>query len=118
MSENTAVYVDTDIDETIVDEVEQDVTEVDETEESGTFSIEELARDIVSDMGDEISPYKIATVVNTVLEALGAEKRVRPQMTYNYDVNGLIVKGVKGKKKYTRDEVVAWVTKYATKHAA
>jgi len=65
---------------------------------------------------ETITPYKIATVINGVFRIMGAEKRIPTQMMYNYDRNGLIVKGKKGAKAYTRDEVTAYVTKYTNKH--
>lgn len=65
--------------------------------------------------GDKITPYGIHTLVNGVMEILGNSYRVRPQMMYNYDRNGLISKGKKGAKEYTRTEVEAFVTKFTTR---
>jgi hypothetical protein len=76
-----------------------------------------LVRDIVSSVTvAEFTPYQIHSVVNKVLEALGTEYRVRPQMMYNYDRNGLIVKGAKDQKRYTEDEVASFVIRFVERN--
>jgi len=79
--------------------------------------VSELTDTVFGD-DDTITPYKIHTVVNGTFEALENEKRIRPQMMYNYDRNGMIAKGRKGVKAYTKDEVKAFATKYVTKHTS
>jgi hypothetical protein len=63
-----------------------------------------------------ITPYKIATIINKAFEVTNTEKRIPTQMMYNYDRNGLIVKGKKGVKAYTKDEVQTYVVKYTSKY--
>jgi len=85
------------------------------------LTVEEIVSELtVAVFGDDptITPYKIHTVVNGAFEALSNEKRIRPQMMYNYDRNGMIAKGKKGVKAYTEDEVKAFATKYVNKHTS
>ena len=79
--------------------------------------LEVMARDLVDSFDvDVFTPYQIHNAVNSVLKALGSEYRVRPQMMYNYDVNGLIVKGAKGQKRYTSDEVYDFVVRFVNRN--
>lgn len=94
MSENTAVETAAPVLETVVEELATVAFGTDET----------------------VTPYKIATIINKTFEVMGAEKRIPTQMMYNYDRNGMIVKGKKSVKAYTKDEVTAYVNKYTTKH--
>lgn len=127
MSENQIVLQD-DLD----DEQLTDVTTDEETPNADAvekeivrgeeLSLEDLVGDVVSALdtakyNGKVSPYQIHSVINTVLEALGAheDKFVRPQMMYNYDRNGLIVKGKSNVKRYDPDEVTAYVIKLVTK---
>lgn len=87
-----------------------------EEPETVPTSIEEIVTALVNGIdGAMIKPYGIHTVINTTFQVLGSELTVRPQMMYNYDRNGLIVKGKKGTKEYTKTEVIAFATKYVTK---
>jgi hypothetical protein len=65
--------------------------------------------------------YQIAQLINTKLISAGCEP-IRPQMMYNYDRNGLIVKGSKDRvasgERYTTEEVMAFVNKFTTKRIA
>ena len=83
-----------------------------------TSVLDDLVRDLVFGAGtsEEMTPYLVHSIVNTVFEALEVEYRVRPQMMYNYDRNGLIVKGQKGKKRFTRDEVLDFVTRFVNRN--
>lgn len=63
-----------------------------------------------------VTPYKIATIINGTFKVLGVEKQIPTQMMYNYDRNGMIVKGKKSVKSYDKDEVTAFVTKYVNKY--
>lgn len=76
---------------------------------------------------DTIKPYGIFRVIEGVVEALGVERTYKPQMFYNYSRNGLIAKREmeihegSGKKinkdhEYHKDEVIAFVTRYANKN--
>ena len=62
-----------------------------------------------------ITSYKIAKIVNGVFEVHGIDKRIPPQMCYNYASKGMINK-VKGQKQFTKEDVSEWVTKYTNKH--
>lgn len=95
-----------------------EVVEVEESEET-ELSVEDIVKELTSEVfGNEtvITAYKIHNVINEVFKVLGIAKVVPPQMMYNYDRNGLIVKGKKGVKRYTADEVYAFVTKYVNKY--
>lgn len=94
------------------------ITELDTDgiEEVTVLVLEDVVREIVTSLqSDTITPYGIAKVLNTVLRAFAHEKVIVPQMMYNYVRNGLIVKGEKGRKEYTADEVVAFANKYLGK---
>jgi len=61
--------------------------------------------------------YQIAKLINIRLAEAGFQD-VRPQMIYNYDRNGMIVKGEKNvtaRRTFTKDEVTAFVDKFVTK---
>lgn len=62
-----------------------------------------------------VSPYKVAKIVNGVFEATNTDKRIPPQMMYQYASKGMISKGNKS-KEYTKDEVTTFVNKYTAKH--
>ncbi len=113
---NELDVVENELDETT--EGEETVAEVEDDESTTEVSIEELVLDIVSALPSEVTPYQIHSVVNTVFDALGAGKSVRPQMMYNYAKNGLIVKGAKDRKRFSQDEVIAFAVKYVTKHTS
>jgi len=83
-------------------------------------SIEGLVREIVDGLplDDEISPYRIHVIVNLVLDVVNPAYQVRPQMMYNYAKNGLIVKGEKGNKKFTKANVIDFVTRFVTRNAS
>lgn len=82
-----------------------------------TVTVAQLVSDIVAGMTPEAwTPYQVSTVVNKALEAVGTEYRVRPQMMYNYDRNGMIVRGSKDKKRFTEDEVIAFATRFVEKN--
>lgn len=66
----------------------------------------------------KVTPYGIHTVVNSAFEVLGNPKRVRPQMMYNYDRNGILCKGKKNTKEYTKTEAIEFATKFVEKHNA
>lgn len=75
----------------------------------------EVTRMILSEAPEEFTLYQLAGRVNQVLEAMGSEKTVRPQMMYNYARNGMIVKGVRDLKSVTRDQAVEFVTRYVNR---
>lgn len=65
----------------------------------------------------EYSLYQVHNIINKILEENNHEKRIVPQMMYNYYRNGLIIKGEKKQpaRKLTKIEVEIFVTKYITK---
>jgi hypothetical protein len=92
--------------------------EIDTETEEAPLTLESVVEELVTVAFGEnatVTPYKIATVINGTFEALGNEKRIPTQMMYNYDRNGLIVKGKKSTKAYDMDEVTKYVTKYTSK---
>lgn len=62
------------------------------------------------------TPYGIAKLINQLFQDLGSDKQIPPQMMYNYDRNGMIVRGQKNRKTYTAEEVGAFAVKYVSKH--
>jgi hypothetical protein len=63
------------------------------------------------------SPYECSSVVNGWLEELGVEKKVAPQMFYNYVKKGYIVSDViEGKSYVNGTELQTWFTKYYNKN--
>jgi hypothetical protein len=107
MSENTAAVV-----------TETEIVESVEDTELTLPTLEEIVDEIVTE-SEEQTAYRVAVAVNQVFEAVGSEKRVPTQMMYNYTRNGMIVKGKKGSAKeirYTRTEVLEYVTKFTAKY--
>jgi len=87
-------------------------------------TVEEVALDLVTaafPQGTEtIGAYAIHKIVNGVFEVFGVERKIPPQMMYNYSRNGIIAKRAEKPNKdhqYTQDEVLTFVTKYTSKHA-
>jgi hypothetical protein len=62
------------------------------------------------------TPYAIAGLITDTYCELGSDKKVRGQMMYNYDRQGLIVKGMKDKKRYTAEEAAVFALRYVHKH--
>jgi hypothetical protein len=77
-------------------------------------AIESVVTETLKDVTEDtlLTPYKIASLYNKGVAVLSDLPEMRPQMMYNYDRNGLIVKGVKGKKLYTKTEVREWMVRY------
>jgi len=62
-----------------------------------------------------MTAYQLSNVVNDILEAVGL-KTIPSQMCYNYVSKGMIPSVVVNeKKKVTKADAEAWVTKYITK---
>jgi hypothetical protein len=109
----------TDINETTIVEGQQDLFTGEVVEETApdsdlTTIVRELTETVFG-TDTTISPYKIAKVINGVFETVGSDKRIPPQMMYNYSSKGMIVKGFKG-KEYTKDQVETYVNKYTVKY--
>lgn len=72
---------------------------------------------------DELDPtalysaYQVHVVLNRVLKANGVDG-VRPQMMYNYATNGLIVKGMKGLKRFTPQQVCDFVVRFVNRNVS
>jgi hypothetical protein len=66
--------------------------------------------------GAPFTPYAIAELITDTFCELGSDKKVRGQMMYNYDRQGLIVKGMKDKKRYTAEEAAVFALRYIHKH--
>jgi hypothetical protein len=108
----TAIETADDIDTSLFTGSPEELAEA--TGEATELSLEEIVRELVTT--ETNSPYGIAKIINQVFEVTGNDKRIPPQMMYNYALKGMIVKGEKGRKVYTRDETVTYVTKYTGKH--
>lgn len=93
-----------------------DVEDV-ETEEITVDSVIGELTETVFGTDGTISPYKVAKIVNAAFQALGVDKKIPPQMMYNYSKNGMLVKGIKGIKELDKDQVTAFVTKFVNKYA-
>ena len=106
MSENAAAV---ETAETVVEETVEELTVAD--------AIDSLLA-VAFDGVETVTPYKIATLINGTFEVLGVAKRIPTQMMYNYDRNGMIVKGKKGVKAYSKDEVQTYMNKYVNKYAS
>lgn len=70
---------------------------------------------------ENLTPFQIARLLNAKLAEVGAQKngelyQVRPQMMYNYDKNGMIVKGLRGVKSYSLDEADEFIAKIVAKY--
>lgn len=66
---------------------------------------------------DMYTPYAISRDMNVYFTQNGISKEIRPQMMYSYDKNGLIVKGQKNRKKYTKKDVIQFVASYIRRNA-
>jgi len=65
------------------------------------------------------TPYMVHVVLNDRLAELELDRKVVPQMLYNYSRNGMIVKGDKRKgdeARYTRDEITEFVDRWINKN--
>lgn len=97
-------------------DVDHDETHfVEEVEEPKEITLQDIVRQLVETMGNEITAYGIHSLVNATFKAKGVEKEIRPQMMYNYARNGMIVKGFKGTRLYTQVEAYEFVVKYTAK---
>lgn len=75
----------------------------------------------ILEMESGITPYQVHTVLNSKLAELEIDRQVPPQMMYNYDRNGVIVKGraskvTKEAGRYSNTEVINFVTKWIEKN--
>lgn len=94
---------------------EINTTEV--VEETEALTVEEIVQSLVTE--DTYNAYGIHKIVNAVLEVLGNERRIAPQMMYNYSRNSMIEKGREKPNKdhvYSNEAVKAFVIKWANKN--
>lgn len=114
--------------ENIVNEIENDEIEIEfpdidvaeaedvEEETAEPTTVEEIVNTLVNAITTKIvTPYGIHSVINNTFKILNIDIEIRPQMMYNYDRNGMIVKGKKGVKEYSHDEVKAYAIKFVNK---
>lgn len=83
-------------------------------------TVEEVVRDILDTLPNELTMYQVAKALNTALEIFEIQKngnlyQVRPQMMYNYNRNKLIVKGVVIEGKATREQAETFIIKFVNK---
>jgi hypothetical protein len=110
----------TDIDTTVTDTDLFTGTEEDlETEALDNGTIVSEVVETVFGTDETVTAFKVHTIINTVLEVHGVEKKIAPQMMYQYGPKGMIAKRTKGMKgseiRYTKDEVTEYVLKYTGK---
>lgn len=76
-----------------------------------TETIQQQVSELVQ--GD-VTPYKLSKLASQIMG-----REMRPQQLYNYCSNRLIKsQKVDGKLTIKREDAVAWLVKYATKHLA
>lgn len=83
------------------------------------IDVRQLVTDIVDELASsnaEFTAYRVSVAVNLALQELNSEYRVRSQMMYNYDRNGMIVRGSKDRKRFTRDEVIEFVVRFVERN--
>lgn len=104
-----------------------ETTENTENTEAVENPIEVVVTNLVAERDlEEWTPYAIHSSLNQLFEAAGSDRRIVPQMMYNYSRNALIAKRdkhenesgkmVNSNHRYTSDEVAAFLIKYVTKH--
>jgi hypothetical protein len=90
-----------------------------EIEETPEMVLLDIVQQIVGSKS-EYTAFAVATIVNKIFKATGTAKEIPTQMMYTYSRNGLVAKRTKGmpgsEVRYTREEVMAWVTKYTAKY--
>ena len=88
-------------------------------EEKAELSVEEIVESLVTE--GTYNAYGIHKLVNAAFEVLENDRRIPPQMIYNYSRNGMIEKGRGSAKEpnknhvYDNATVKAFVTKWVTK---
>ena len=83
-----------------------------------TFETVDIVRSIVEASDTTVwSPYAIHVVVNRCFQVMGIEKKIPPQMIYQYAKKGML-NGTKDTLRFTTEETVTFVTKYLTKNAS
>lgn len=83
-----------------------------------TPTVPVLVDRVLADLGDSISPYRIAVLGQEVFDILQFKYLFRPQMAYNYSRNGLIVRGSKrtgAGVTYNKIEVREFLTRFVTR---
>lgn len=83
------------------------------------IDVRQLVTDIVDELAEtnsEFTAYRVSVAVNLALQEVSSEYRVRSQMMYNYDRNGMIVRGVKDAKRFTREQVIDFVVRFVERN--
>jgi hypothetical protein len=115
MTENTDLTTPVELTEGQIDLITEEVVEIETEEETDFEQIVTQLTNGVFGQDIQVTAYKIHKVVNAVFEVHAFDKKVPPQMMYNYAKNGMI-NGIKNMKQtYTKDEVTAFVIKYTQK---
>lgn len=73
--------------------------------------------EILSTTGQQLTPYEVYRIWQAAAFEVDSTRELRPQMAYNYDRNGLIVKGRSSKQtgsagRYTVQEALEFVSKW------
>lgn len=91
------------------------------------LTLEQIVDQIMDALGlTEVTMYQVAKALNLVLQTIDATKgfddegapaayRVRPQMVYNYALNGMVVKGRKSTEPIEAAQARSFIIKFATK---
>jgi hypothetical protein len=71
--------------------------------------------------GQTLTPYEVFRLWQHAIDTHNIDRELKPQMAYNYDRNGLIVKGRSAKEtkiagRYTVEEANAFVAKWLMKN--
>jgi hypothetical protein len=62
------------------------------------------------------TPYQGHLLVNKLLSDEGIDKKIKPQMIYNYVRKGTIASvEIEGKKRVTKQSIIDWTRKYIAK---
>lgn len=106
-----------------LEQLEQQLEAVEQVDQVEQFTVEQVARMIVSKMeGGSFTLYRAHVAVNQVLEIFQIKKdgkaySIRPQMMYNYNINKMIVRGEKV-DKVTQDQLVNFIIKFVSKRVS
>lgn len=79
---------------------------------------------ILATEGTDLTPYEVFRILENLVSQLDRQpaKALRPQFVYNYDRNGLIVKGYNMASRdglagrYSVEQATAWATAYIQKN--
>lgn len=77
--------------------------------------------EIISATGQTLKPYDVYRILAEAVSSVDPSREMKPQMMYNYDRNGLIVKGRKAIEtgsagRYTVQEALEFVSKWVMRN--